>query len=155
MHEDARAGRGRNAHVARVTHAFFGEPAEEFGRISDFAARVRKRLAVLDGDELREALLIAHDQLVGLAQNLAALARLLRGPCGECVACGVDGGLRVIDARARDRGDRALGRRIDDIEALAVGGLAPFSADPEIGRDVGEKIFVHGLFLLVFLFVPA
>ena len=79
-------------------------PAEELGRIGHLAARIRQRLAVLDGDQLGEPLGVAHDQLVGLAQNLGALARLLRGPARERVACGIDRGLGVLDAwRSRPR----------------------------------------------------
>src|SRR6266478_3106957 len=47
------------------------------------AARVRQRLAVLDRDQFCQPLGIAHDQFVGLAQDLRTLARLLRGPAGE------------------------------------------------------------------------
>src|SRR6266496_1227644 len=39
-----------------------GIPAEELGRVGHLAARIRQRLAVLDGDQLREPLGVAHDQ---------------------------------------------------------------------------------------------
>src|SRR4029079_3955813 len=48
------------------------------------------------------------------------------------------------DAGAGDIGDLPLGRRIDHVEARAVGGFFPFAADPEIGRDIGEKVVVSG-----------
>ena len=127
---------------AEIAHALLGVPAEELGGVGHLAARVRQRLAVLDGDELGEPLGVAHDQLVGLAQNFAALARLLRGPGPERALRGVERGLGVVDAGAGDRGDLVLGRRIDHVEARAVGGLFPFAADPQIGRDVGEKVVV-------------
>src|SRR6185437_2158217 len=41
-----------------------------------------------------------------------------------------------------NRGDLALGRRIDDVETAVIGGFAPLAADPEIGRNIGEKIVV-------------
>jgi len=56
----------------------------------------------------------------------------------------LDGCLGVLDASARYRRDDVLGRRIDHVEAAAIGGFAPFAADPQIGRNVGEKIVVHG-----------
>jgi hypothetical protein len=114
-----------------------------FGGIGDFAARIRKRLAVLDGDQLGEPLGVARDQIVRLAQDLGAIARLLRGPALEGCARGIDRRLGVVDRGARDRSDLVLGRRIKDIEAAAVGSLAPFAADPKIGRDIGQQIFVH------------
>src|SRR5262249_24948411 len=76
----------------------------------------------------------------------AALARLLRRPPLEGVAGGIDRGLGVLDRGARHRGDPVLGRGIEHVEAAAVGGLAPLAADPEIGRNIGEQIFIHGTF---------
>src|SRR5262249_18780609 len=116
---------------------------EELGGVQDLALGVAQRLAVLDGDELCDAFGVANDQLIGLAQDFCALARLARRPAFEGVGRRVDGGLGVLDARARNRSDLVLGRGVDDVEALIVGGLAPFSADPEVGRDVSEKIVVH------------
>ena len=52
-----------------------------------------KRLAVLKRDQLGEPLGVAHRQVVGLAQDLTALARLLFGPALECGVGGVDRGL--------------------------------------------------------------
>ena len=87
---------------------------------------------------------VAHDQLERFAQDLAALARLLARPSREGGAGGVERGFGVLDRGARHRGDFVLGRRIDHVEAAAVGGFAPLAADPQIGRDVGEQIVVHG-----------
>ena len=144
LHEDAGAGGRRAGVLADIAHRFLGVPAEEFRGISDLAAGVGERLAVLDGDQLRQPLGVAHDQVVGFAQNFGALARLLGGPAGKRGARRIDRSLGVFDRCARDRGDLVLGRRIDHVEAAAVGGFAPFAADPQIGRDVGEKIVVHG-----------
>jgi hypothetical protein len=82
MHECARP-RPAPCTVGRDCARLLGVPAEELGGIGHLAARIRQRLAVLDGDQLRQPLGVAHDQLEGLAQDLAALARLLRGPGRE------------------------------------------------------------------------
>ena len=80
VHDDARA-RGRRARKpADVAHRLLGVPAEELGGVGNLTARVRKRLAVLDGDQLGEPLGVAHDQLEGLAQDFGALARLPARP---------------------------------------------------------------------------
>ena len=134
---------GARRQRAEIAHRLLGVPAEEFGRIGDLAARIRQRLAVLDRDQLGEPFGVAHDQFERLAQDLAAFARLARGPAGEGGFRGIERGLGVFDGGAGDRGDLLLGRRIDHVEAAAVGGLAPFAADPEIGRNIGEKIVVH------------
>src|SRR5262249_10463293 len=74
---------------------------------------------------------------------LAPLARFLGGPAGERGTGGIDRRLGVLHRGAGNRGDRVLGRRIDDVEAPAVRRLAPLSTDPEIGRYIGEETFVH------------
>ena len=132
--------------LADIAHRLLGVPAEELGRIGDLAARVRQRLAVLDGDQLGEPLGVAHDQL----DTPCAGSRRARAACAPAqsangVAGGIDRGLGVLDGGARDRGDLVLGRRIDHVEAAAVGSLAPFAADPQIGRHVGEQIVVSEL----------
>jgi hypothetical protein len=132
-------------HGVTIAHSLFGVPAEELGRIGDLAARVRQRFAVFERDQLGEAFGLRHDHLIGLAQDLGALARLAPGPAFERGLRGVDRGLGVLDARARHRGDDVLGRRIDNLEARIVGGLAPFAADPQLGRNIGEQIFIHGV----------
>src|SRR5262249_19152107 len=126
-------------------YRLLGIPAEELCRIGDLPARVRKRLAVLEGDQLGEAFPVRHDNLIGLAQNLGALARLASAPPFERLLRGVDSGFGILDAGARHRGDDVLGRRVDDLEACGIGGLAPLAADPKIGRNIGEQIFIHGV----------
>src|SRR5258707_386480 len=83
MSNAARARGRRYRNLADVAHGFLGVPAEELGGIGDLAARVRQRLAVLQRDEFGEAFGVAHDDFVGLAQNLGALARLALGPALE------------------------------------------------------------------------
>ncbi len=135
---------GADRHLAEIAHAFFGVPAEELGGVGDLAARVRQRLAVLERDQLREPLGVAHDQFEGLAQDLAALARLLRRPGRRTRRAPASSAALASSTRgAGDRGDLLLGRRIDHVEARAVGGFAPLAADPEVGRHVGEQIVVH------------
>jgi len=130
MGEDASAGGRRARHLAYVAHGFLGVPAEELGGIGHLAARIGQRLAVFQRDQFGEALCVAHDQLVGLAQNLGALARLASGPALEGSVGSVNCGFGVLDRGACDRGNLAFGRRIDHVEAGAVGRFAPFAADP-------------------------
>jgi hypothetical protein len=130
MGEDTSTGGWRARHLADIAHGFLGVPAEEFGGIGYLAARIGQRLAVLQRDQFGEALGVAHDQLVSLAQNLGALARLASGPALESGVGGIDRGLGVVHRGAGDRGDLALGRRVDHVETGAVGRFTPFSADP-------------------------
>src|SRR5215475_9934347 len=103
MHRDARARRRRAGVFADMTELLLGIPAEELCRIGDLPARVRKRLAVLEGDQLGEAFRVRDDNLIGLAQNLGALARLASAPPFERLLRGIDSGLGILDAGARHR----------------------------------------------------
>ena len=150
MHQGAGAGCGRVIELAEVAHRLFRVPAEEFGGIGHLGTRIRQRLAILQRHQLGDALGVAHDQLEGLAQNFAALARLLRRPGGKGFARGVDRSLGIVNRGAGNRGDDVFGRRIDHVEALAVRRFAPGAADPEVGRHTREKIVIHGFFLTFF-----
>src|SRR5262245_45252447 len=61
LHNHTRARRRPVVELPEIAHPFLGIPAEECGRVGHLAARVRQRLAVLDRDELRQPLGVAHD----------------------------------------------------------------------------------------------
>ena len=73
-------GRGRVA--ALDAHRLLGEPAEELRRVGDLGLGLRDRLAHLERHDQRELVGALGDRLVGAAQDLAALARRVRGPLG-------------------------------------------------------------------------
>ena len=60
VHQHARPRRKCDRILPDVAHRFLGEPAEELRGVSDFAAQIRQRLAVLDGDELGQPLGVAR-----------------------------------------------------------------------------------------------
>ena len=62
---------------------------------------IRSYYAVFQRDQLGEALGIAHDQLVALAQDLGALARLAPGPAGECGVGRIERRPGVLDRGTR------------------------------------------------------
>src|SRR6185437_14159611 len=123
-------------------YGLFRIPAEEYRGIGYLAARIRQRFSILERDQLRETLRVAHDQLIGLAQDFRPLARLASGPALECAFGRVERCLSIIDRGAGNRGDLALRRRIDHVETAAIGCLAPLAADPEVGRNIGEQVVV-------------
>ena len=133
LNNDARARRRRMSDKAVSADGFFGEPAEELGRIGCFAHRIGTGLAVFKRDQPREFLQPFGHQLPGFAEDFRAFARLLRGPKPE-------GGFRCIECRISvgeigggDRCDRFFGRGIDDIKAFAACRVAPLAIDVEIG----------------------
>jgi hypothetical protein len=67
-------------------------------------------------------------------EDLGALLRFHRAPGLEALPGGIDGGVDLVDAAARDLRDRRLVDRRDVRER--VGGADPFTADPVVGRDL-------------------
>ena len=107
-------GRGREA--ALDPHGLLGEPAEELRRVGDLGLGLRERLAHLERHHHRELVRALGDQLERAAQDLAALARRVRGPLALHGAAGVERGLRVVGRRVGDGGDRLAGRGVLDVE---------------------------------------
>ncbi len=135
--QDARAGRRPAIKVADRPHRLFAAPAEELRGIGDLAARIRQRLAVLQRDQAGELLLLRHDQLERLAQHLAALARLRRGPGGKRLLGGVERrACRPRPSRSRPSAIMSPVAGIVDLERLAVGGVAPFASQKKLRRNI-------------------
>ena len=64
---------------------FLGEPFDEGGRIRDFAARFRQRLALLQRHQHRQIVLMLQHQIEPSAQEGRALLSGSRPPTGESV----------------------------------------------------------------------
>src|SRR5262249_61631296 len=86
----------------------------------------------------------ARVQVDGLARDLGPRARLLAARGGEGGARSVARGFGVVKGGAGARGVFVLGRGVDHVEAAAVGRFAPLPADPQVGRNIGEEVFIHG-----------
>ena len=97
-------GRGRVA--ALDPHRLLGEPAEELRRVGDLGLGLRERLAHLERHDQRELVGALGERLVGAAQDLAALARRVRGPLGLHGAGGVERAGGVLGRGVGDRRDR-------------------------------------------------
>ena len=70
--EDAAVGPGRRHDVAIGAAAFFGEPQHIGRRDRDLALRLGQRLALLGGQQFGQRLLVVHDGVVQLAQQLVS-----------------------------------------------------------------------------------
>ena len=127
--DDAAVGPGRRHHVAIGAAALFGEPQHIGRRDRDLALGLGERLALLGGQEFGERLLVVHDRVMQLAQQLVAvehrgLLPRLEGRFGR-----LDGAARLGFAGLRHRADLEAGRRIGHIDRRAAVGLHPFAAD--------------------------
>ncbi len=145
LRNDARAGRGRHVDLADVAHGLFGVPAEELRRIEHFALlnpRAPCRFRCVISLAKRSASRTMSSKAL---RRISARSRGLRAAQPSNASCAASiASLGVLHARARHGSDLVLGRRVDHVEARAVGGFAPFAADPEVGRNVGEEVVVHG-----------
>src|SRR3546814_12433164 len=69
---------------------FLREPLHEAGRIGDFAAGFRERLALFGGNDRGEIVGMGDDQAVPFLENGTAIGGGARAPFGECRAGGSD-----------------------------------------------------------------
>ena len=103
-----------------------GVVVEDEARPDDLAARRRDRLADVRRLELGQLLAVLLDERRELREGPAALAG---GPGRPALAVverllgGGDGPIDVLAATERRLGDDLAGRRVDDVERLAVGGV--------------------------------
>ena len=133
------AGPVRGDRVAAVDpDGLLGEPAEELRGVGDLALRLGERLAHLEGHQQRQVVDPLDDQLVGAAQDLAALAR---GPSRRRPAARRRRRpARPCRPRARRRPPRSAPR---PVAGSSTGRVAPDSAgrhDPPMNRPVGTCV---------------
>ena len=94
-------------------HRLLGEPAEELRGVGDLRLRLRDRLAHLERHDQRQLVGARGDLLPRAAQDLAALARRVRGPLGL-----------HRDARV-ERRRRVLGRGVGDLGEASRRSMGP------------------------------
>jgi hypothetical protein len=105
-----------------------GEEAEVVDRERHFALDDRRRLADVQGLELRELVRVLLQHVGELQQELHPVLRRLLEPAGERALGGFD---RKVDVRLRgalDLGDHVAGRGVQDLHRPAVG-LDPLAPD--------------------------
>ena len=81
-HEQPPLAVRRDLEAAVDAHRLLREPAEELRRVGDLGLRLGDRLAHLERHQQREVVGALDHQLVGAAQDLAALARRVLAPRG-------------------------------------------------------------------------
>ncbi|MEA2227197.1 MAG: succinate-semialdehyde dehydrogenase / glutarate-semialdehyde dehydrogenase [Solirubrobacteraceae bacterium] len=114
-------------------------PAEEVRGVGDLRLGLGDRLAHLHRHEHREVVGALGDEVVGPAQDVAALARRVVAERLERLVRGAEGGLGVLDGRVGDLGDRLAGRGILDRDRPALAPIAPLAADVQLRLDAVEN----------------
>ena len=116
---------GRDGEAAVDAHRLLGEPAEELGGVGDLAAGLGQRLAHLERHQQGQVLLALQEQVVGPAQDVAALAGRHRGPRGLGLGRGLQGLHAVGGGGVGDLGEDRAGGGVLDGERRAGLGRAP------------------------------
>jgi hypothetical protein len=91
-----------------------------------------QRLAHLQAHDRRDRLGLAEQGVVGVAQDVGALAGRQRGPARLCAVGGIEGRQRLVRAGLGDLPDGLAGAGILDLEAGPVAGVAPRAVDQEL-----------------------
>jgi hypothetical protein len=106
-----------------------GEPLDEARRIDDLALGLGERLALLERHQQREVGPREGHQLVPAAQAHRALLRHQLAPGREGRGRRRDRGFGLGGPERRHDAEAGAGRRIGDVEHLAVRGRGPLAAD--------------------------
>ncbi|MGF6936172.1 hypothetical protein OKW41_005334 [Paraburkholderia sp. UCT70] len=118
--------------------AFVGEPFDDVRGGQHFAARFGERLALFlrhQAADLGGAL--AH-QRGGLTHGRGALVGGNLVPCFEAALRGFERAVQIGDAGVGHFADGLAGGRVDDVERLAAGGVAPFAVDQKTGIAIAQ-----------------
>ena len=134
-HEEPALARARLDHAAVDAPRLVRVPVEMVGRARDLRARLRERFALLLRHRARDRFgSLAHEPRRG-AEHGGARPGIGRAPAPPGAFGRRERAVEIRRRRARDRVDRLLGRRVDDVDARAVGGGRPDAVDPHLARN--------------------
>ena len=128
-HENTLVARLLRHHIAIDASALLREPIEVGGAIGDLAARLGERLALLGGDDLREALLLGEQQIMQRRMICARSLASLAAPGGQGALGGVDRAARFGRAHVGTSAKSCAGRRIANGEGRAIVGADEGAVD--------------------------
>ena len=107
----------------------FGEPLDEGRTISDLAARLGQWLALFQGQQLCQGLLLLHAQVKPAAQNDGTSLGGKRCPSGACCFCRLNGCSHFLCGEARYMADEFTVRRVMYRHGTAVASRDPGPID--------------------------
>jgi len=115
---------------------------EVAGRSLHIRARLRERLPLVEALDLREFVEVFADQIGHPADQPATPHGIGAPPVVERRPCGLDRGVDVRLGALGDLRERLAGRRVDGLEVVASGRLAPLAAD-EVSIPVADSVGRH------------
>jgi hypothetical protein len=129
-------------HDAAVDPApLVGEPLDDVGGRQHLGARLGERLALLHGQKARDRVGALAHQARRRAHHRRALVRRHPAPRLEPAVRGCQREVEVRPRRMRHAADALAGGRVQHVERLAVGGVAPLVVDEKTG--VGIRLSRH------------
>ncbi len=129
-------------HVAIDALGLFGKPLDKGSRVSDFAFGLGQRLALLQGHQTTEVVLVFNHQFEPTTQLGATLFGGQRTPGRQRLVSGLDGATGFSSAHLRHGAENLVGRRIVDLDGLATVGISPGAIDV---RLLAEQLRVFEL----------
>ncbi|MDT4855330.1 hypothetical protein FQZ97_896800 [compost metagenome] len=116
-------------HVAIDTLGFFGEPLDKGSGIGDLTLGFGQWLALLQGHQATEVVLVLHQQFEPAAQLVRALLGGQRAPGRQCTVGGLDGTAGFRSAHLRHATNDLAGGRVVDLDGLAAVSVQPGAVD--------------------------
>ncbi|MNY10512.1 hypothetical protein D3C86_1434970 [compost metagenome] len=130
--------------VAIDALGFFGEPLEEGGGVGDFALGFAQRLALFDGHQAAEVVLVFHHQLEPAAQLARPLLGGQRAPGRQGAFGGLDGAAGFRAAHLRYRTDDLAAGRVVHGDGLAAVRVEPYPVDIGLLAEQVGVFQLHG-----------
>ncbi|MCY1362860.1 hypothetical protein D9M69_495980 [compost metagenome] len=116
-------------HVTVDTLGFLGEPLDEGSGVGDLALGFGQRLALLDGHQAAQVVLVFHQQFEPATQLVGAFLGGQRTPGRQSTLGGLDGAAGLGGAHLRHGADDFASGRVVDLDGLAAVGVQPGAVD--------------------------
>ncbi len=142
-HDDVLAGLGAGDGVAVGAAGFLGEPLDKGRGVGDFALGFRQRLALFQGHQRAQVVLVLHHQVVPGVQQVGPLAGGLGAPGRQRVVGGGDRLQGVRFLHARHGADDVTVGGIVHVDGGAVLGVAPLAVDKALLAEKGRILEVE------------
>ena len=146
-HDDALVRLVAGDGVAIDALGFLGEPLDEGSGIGDFALGFGQRLALLQGHQAAQVVLVGHDQLEPLAQLACTLLGGQRTPGRQGALGGFDGATGLGAAHLRHAAEDLARGRVVHGDGLAAVGVQPLAVDEGLLAEQLGVFQLHGVLL--------
>ncbi|MNQ76096.1 hypothetical protein D3C85_909170 [compost metagenome] len=116
-------------HVTVDALGLFGEPLDEGSGVGDLALGFGQRLALLDGHQAAEVVLVFHQQFEPATHLIGAFLSGQRTPSRQSTLGSLDGAAGLGGAHLRHGADDFASGRVVDLDGLAAVGVQPGAVD--------------------------